>query len=115
MSRVLLKVGVRGQHLRLQVSITGGVVPNHHQLIWVPVRKRTKQHRVHDGIDRGSRADPERQRQYGQQCEPWTAAKQAEREPQVLAHGIDHRRMLLLLFTAWRCTPDSAWLAPVSS
>jgi predicted AAA+ superfamily ATPase len=43
--------------------------PDRHQTLGLGVRQRLEQHRVNDAEDRGVRADPQRQRDDGDQCE----------------------------------------------
>src|SRR5262249_34860559 len=66
------------------------LLPKHHELIWISVWQRAKQHGIHHAEDRGVRTDSQRERKYGRGRETGTLQEHAYSVSQVLKESV-HR------------------------
>ncbi len=74
----------------------GRAIADRDETIRIGIRKRTQQDGVHDGEDRGVRADAERQREDGRGGEAGCAPQHAQAVADVLAERVEPRQAALI-------------------
>ena len=75
--------GRDGEQAHSREALRGRDVPDLHDAGGVLIGQRTKEHRVHDGEDRGVGSYAERQDEYSGQGEPWIAQQDPQAEAKV--------------------------------
>ena len=89
---------VRNRHARLRQAHQRVAVPDEHEAVGGRVRQRAQQHLIQQAEDGGIGANPERQRQDGDEREDRLLAQRAQRVSDVLhgewLDGLDARRVV---------------------